>query len=122
MTGVDDFLAEPFLDRPENDVLQAPAVNRELRHVMAGVDAANVAPDFLTMAVEIIKHVGADRDVIELLQKNEACEFANRMRQGVDADAELADGFGLFEQFAADAACPQHQGRGQTANAATNDN
>src|SRR5580692_2107839 len=122
MTGVDDFLAEPFLDRPKNDVLQAPAVDRELRYVMAGIDAANVAPDFLTMAVEIIKHVGADRDVIELLQETEPGEFADRMRQRVDADAEFADGVGLFEQFAADAARPQHQGRGQAADTATDDN
>src|ERR1700727_2285979 len=69
MTGVNDFLAEPLLDRPENDVLQAAAVDRELRHVMAGIDAANVAPNFLTMSIEIIKHVGTDRDVVELLQQ-----------------------------------------------------
>ena len=122
MTGVNGFLAEPLLDRPENDVLQAPAVDRELRHVVAGIDAANVAPDFLAMAVEIIKHVGADRDVIELLQETKPGEFADRMRQRVDADAEFADGVGLLEQLAANAARPQHQGRGQAANAATDDN
>src|ERR1700722_18468231 len=122
MTGVNDFLAETFFDRLKDDVLQAPAMDRELRHVMAGVDATNVAPDFLAMAVEIIKHVGADRDVVELLQKTEACEFADRMRQRVDADAELADGVGLFEQFATDAARPQHQGRSQAADTATDDN
>src|SRR5271168_5603623 len=68
-TGVNGFLAEPLFDRPENDVLQSPAVDRKLRHVVAGIDAANVAPDFLAMAVEIIQHVGTDRDVIELLQE-----------------------------------------------------
>src|ERR1700722_16721289 len=122
MAGVNGFLAEPFLDRPENDVLQPPSVDRELRHIMAGVDAANVAPDFLAMAVEIIKHVSADRDVVELLQETKTGEFADRMRQRVDADAEFADGVGLLEQFAADAACSQHQGGSQPADTATDDN
>src|SRR5271155_923808 len=84
MAGVNDFLAETLFDRLENDVLQSPAVDRKLRHIVAGIDAANVAPDFLAMAVEIIKHVGADRDVVELLQETEPGEFADRMRQRVD--------------------------------------
>jgi len=71
---------------------------------MAGIDAAGFAPDFLAVAIEIIKLVGADRDVVELLQQAEAGEFADRMRQRIDADAELADGVRLLRQFAADAA------------------
>jgi hypothetical protein len=89
---------------------------------MAGVDAAGFAPDFLTMAVEIIKLVGSDRDVIERLQQAESGEFADRMRQRVDADAELADAIGLLEQLATDAAGPQHQRGGKAANTAADDN
>src|SRR5580704_1640859 len=121
-TGVNGFLAEPLLDGLKDHVLQPAAVDRELRHVMAGVDAANVAPDLLAMAIEIIKHVGADGGVVEFLQETEASQFADRMRQRVDADAELADGVGLFEQLAADAARPQHQGRGQATDTAADDN
>src|SRR4030088_2130887 len=95
---------------------------REVRRVVAGIDAAGFAPDFLAMAIEVIKHVGADRDVVELLQQAEAGDFADRMRQGVDADAEFADGVRLFEQFAANAAGPQHQRRGEAANTAPDDN
>src|SRR3954469_4741091 len=43
------------------------------------------------------------------------------MRQRVDADAELADGIGLFEQFAVDAARAQHQRSGEAADAASDD-
>ena len=44
------------------------------------------------------------------------------MRQRIDPDAELADGVGLFEQFAVYAAGPQHQRGGQTSDAAADDN
>src|SRR5712671_815618 len=97
-------------------------MNRKLRHVMAGVDAAGFAPDLLAMAIEIVKHIGADRDVVELLQQAEAGKFTDRMRQRIDADAEFADGVRLLEQFAADAAGPQHQCRGKASNTAADDN
>src|SRR5258707_6186992 len=97
-------------------------MNRELRHVVTGVDAAGFAPDFLAMAVEIIKFVGAYRDVVELLQQAEAGEFADRMRQGIDADAELADGIRLLEQFAAGTAGPQHPRPGEGPDAASDHN
>ena len=80
------------------------------------------APDFLAMAVEIVKFVGADRDVVELLQQAETGEFADCMRQGIDADAEFADGVRLLEQFAADAAGAQHQRSGKAPDTASDDN
>src|SRR6202035_3090976 len=101
--------------------LQAAAVNRKLRHVMAGIDAAGFAPDFLAVAIEIIQIVGTDRDIVELLQEAKTGEFADRMRQRVDADAEFADGVRLLEQFASDAAGPQHQRRGQAPDTASDD-
>src|ERR1700722_8317554 len=120
--GVNRVRAQPFLDGAVNHALQPAAMDRELRHVMAGVDAADVAPDFLAMAIEIIEHIGADRDVVELLQQTKAGEFADRMRQRIDADAEFADRIRLLEQFAPDAAGPQHQRRAQAANTAAADN
>src|SRR6202166_3887773 len=89
---------------------------------MPGIDAAGFAPDFLAVAIEVIKLVGADRDVIELLQQAEAGKFANRMRQGIDADAEFADGVRLLEQFASNAAGAQHQRSGKASDTAPDDN
>src|SRR5579872_3857265 len=89
---------------------------------MARVDAAHVAPNFLAMTIEIIEHVSADRDIVKFLQQAELGQFADRVRQGVDADPELADGVGLFEQFTSDAAGAKHQRRGQTTDTATDDN
>src|SRR5258705_9489125 len=97
-------------------------MNRELRHIMAGVDAARFAPDFLAMAIEIVKHVGSDRDVVEFLQQAEAGKSADRMRQRIDADAKLADAIRLLEQFATDAAGAQHQRGGEAPDAASDDN
>ena len=101
---MDGVLAQPLLDGAVDYALQPSAMDRELRHVVAGLDAAPFAPDFLAMAVEIIEHVGADGDVVELLQQAETGELADRMRQRIDADAEFADRIRLFEQFATDAA------------------
>src|ERR1700730_10009520 len=97
-------------------------MDRELRHVVTGIDAAGFLPDFLAVAIEIIQHVGADRGFVEFLQQAEAGEFADRMRQRVDADAEFADGVGLLEQFARDAAGPQHQRGGKPPDTAPDDN
>ena len=120
--GVNGVMAETLLDGAMDHALQPSAMNRELRNVVAGIDAARFLPDFLSMAIEIIKLAGADRDVIELLQQAKPGEFADRMRQGVDADAEFADGIRLLEQLAADAPCPQHQRGGQAADTAADDN
>src|SRR5436309_14866074 len=91
-------------------------MDRELRHIVTGIDAARFAPDLLAMTIEIVKLVGTNCDIIELLQQAEAGEFADRMRQGIDADAEFAAGFRLLEQFAANPASPQPRRRSQAAN------
>src|SRR5882672_6552574 len=101
--------------------LQAAAMNRELRHVVAGIEAARLAPDFLAMAIEIIQLIGANGGSIEPVEQTESCQFTDSMRQRVDTDAELADGIGLFEQFAIDAARPQHQRSGEASDAASDD-
>ncbi len=120
-TGVDGLRAEPFLDGAMDDALQAAAMDRELRHVVTGIEAARLAPDFLAVTVEIIQLIGADRGGVEPVQQAEAGQFADRMRQRVDADAEFADAVGLFEQFAVDAAGPQHQRGGEASDAASDD-
>src|SRR5712672_1028225 len=89
---------------------------------MAGIDAAGFAPDFLAVAIEIIEHVGADRDLVELLQQAEAGKLADRMRQRIDADAEFANLIRLLKQFATNAAGAQHQRSGKAADTAADDN
>jgi len=42
-------------------------MHRELRHVVAGVDAARLAPDLLAEPVGVDQLVGADRDGVEPL-------------------------------------------------------
>ena len=97
-------------------------MNRELRHIVTGIDAARFAPDLLAMTIEIVKLVGTNCDIIELLQQAEAGEFADRMRQGIDANAEFADGFRLLEEFAANPTSPQHQRRSKAPDTTSDDN
>src|SRR4029079_10378653 len=118
---VDGLLAQPFLDGAMDHALQASAMDRELRHVVTGIEAARLAPDFLAVTVEIIQLVGTNSGSVEPVQQAKAGQFADRMRQGVDADAEFANGIGLFEQFAVDAARPQHQRGGEAPDAASDD-
>src|SRR3954471_9051354 len=103
-TSVDRLRPEPLLDGAMNDALKATAVDRKLRHVVAGIDSAGFAPDLLAVAVEVIELVGADCDVVELLQQAETCELTHCVRQRVDANAKLADGIGLLENLGTDAA------------------
>src|SRR3984957_8391931 len=120
--GVEGLRPEPLLDGAMDHALQPAAMDRELGHVMTGGDASGFLPDFLAMAIEIIEIVGADRDVVEFLQKAEAGKFADRMGQRVDADTEFTDRIGLLEQFATDAAGTQHQRRSQASDTTPDDN
>src|SRR6185295_15658409 len=78
--GVDRLRPEPFLDGAMDHALQAAAMNRELRHVVAGVEPARLAPDFLAVAVEIIQLVGAHGGGIQPVEQTESCQFTDRMR------------------------------------------
>ena len=101
--------------------LQAAAMDRELRKFKAGVGAARLAPDLLAAAVHVEQFVGADADLVEFRQQPQFGQLLDGMRQGIDADAELAHRVGLLENLAVDAACMQHQRRGQAADAAADD-
>ena len=119
--GVDGLGPQALLDRAMDHALQAAAMHRELRHVVAGIEPARLAPDFLAVAIEIIQHVGANGGGVEPVQQSQARQFADRMRQRVDADAKFANGVGLFEQFAIDTPRAQHQRGGEAANTASDD-
>ena len=121
VAGVDLAFAEAGAGRLIDDALQLAAMDRELRHVEAGIQAAQFVPDGLAEAVGVEQFVGADGDRVEPLEQAELFQFADRVRQRVDADAEFADGVGLLKNLAVDAAGMQHQRRGQAANASADD-
>src|SRR5581483_4843146 len=118
---MDGVVAETLDDGLMGHALQAAAVNRELRHLVAGIEAALLMPDLLPMTGQVEQLVGADRDLVEPIEQTDAGKLADRMRQGIDADAELADGIRLFVDLAVDAAGPQHERGGQTTDTAADD-
>ena len=102
--------------------LQAPAMNGELRIFIAGIRAARLAPDLLPEAVGVDELEGADGHRIKPLEQPKLRQLLDGMGKRVDADAELADGLRLLVHVAVDAARMQHQGGGQAADAAADDN
>src|SRR6185436_12400922 len=73
--GVDRLRPKPLLDGAMDHALQAAAMNRELRHVVTGIEAARLAPDFLAVTVEIIQLVGANSGGVEPVQQAKAGEL-----------------------------------------------
>src|SRR5262249_30382507 len=121
MAGMDAGVAEPLAHRLIDDALQATAMDRELRHVIAGVEAARLAPDLLTETIGVEQLVSADPHRIETLQQAEGGALFDGMRWVIEADAELAVLLGLFEGPAIEAARVQHRRGGQPADAAACD-
>src|SRR6185312_1632519 len=120
--GTDRILAQPLDHGLVDHALQAAAVDRELRHFMAGIQPALLVPDLLAVAGQIKQLIGADRDLIEPVHQADGGELADRMRQRVDANAKLPDGIGLLVKLAINAAGPQHQCGGEAADTAADDN
>jgi hypothetical protein len=112
---VDPAFAEFSRNRPVDDGLQPAPVDRELRHIETRIHAARLPPDLLAEAVHVDELFRADGHAVERLQQIQRRQFADRMRQRVDADAKLADLGGLFEDFGLDAAPFQHQRQRQSA-------
>src|SRR5712691_7129599 len=121
VAGVDAGLAEPRPHRVIDDALQPPAMDGELRHVVARVGAARLAPDLLAEAVGVDQLVGPDRHRIETIEQAKRRQLLDRMRQRVDADPELANAVGLLIDLAVDPAGVQHERRGEAAYSATDD-
>src|SRR5271155_4004264 len=121
VSGMDARLAEPRADRLIDHALQTAAMDGKLRYVVAGIEPARFAPDLLAEAVGVKQLIGAAAARIEPFQEPERGKLLDRVRQRVDADAELAYLIGLLEDFAVDAARVQHQRGGKTADAAADD-
>src|ERR1700722_8511568 len=71
MAGVEARFAEPRPRRLIEHAMEAAAMNRELRHIVAGVEPARLAPDLLAEPVHVEQLMGADRHRIEALQEAE---------------------------------------------------
>src|SRR6185436_12790432 len=91
MPDMEPAFAEPRAHRLIDHALQAAAVNGELRHIIAGIEPARLAPDLLTEPVGVDQLVRADCDGVQPLHQHELLQFLDRMRQRVDTDAKLAD-------------------------------
>src|SRR6202008_29725 len=66
--GADCLRAETLDHGLMDHALQAAAVNRELRHLMAGIEPALFVPDLLAVAGEIEQLEGADGSGVELVE------------------------------------------------------
>ena len=114
-------LPQPFDRGIEQDLLQRAAMDRELRPFVTGLDAARLAPDRLAVLGEIRQFPGADAGRIELVVQAELDQFAHRMRQHVDADAERPQLGHAFEHFGGNADLVQAERQRQPADAAAGD-
>src|SRR5262249_48265185 len=118
MAGVDARLAEPRAHRLVDDRLQPAAMDGELRHLVAGVGAAQLAPDLLAEAIGVEPLGGSHPHRGETIEQPEIAQFLDRMGRRVEADAELTKGVRLLVELAVDAASMQHGRGGKTADAA----
>src|ERR1700722_7841328 len=107
----DDFV----VDR----LLQTAAMDRELRIVETGVDATQFGPHLLAKSADVVKFLGADAGGVEPGQEIERSEFLDGVRENVDADTDLPDLGGLFENDAFDAPPMKHEREGQSTEART---
>ena len=110
VAGVDVFFAEPRTDGLVDDAVQPPAMDGELRELVACVSTTQLAPDFLAETVGVEELVGADADHVEPAEQIELGQLLDGVRQRVDADAEFADGVGLLVNLARDPARVEHEG------------
>src|SRR5262245_10568859 len=119
--GVEARRAEARLDRVQQHAVQLAAMDTELRHVIARIQAAQFAPHHLPQPVGVNELAGADPGLVQRRQQSERREFLDRMRQQVDADAEFAQLLRLLEDLDLDARLTQRQRRDEAANAAADD-
>ena len=88
VAGENVLFAQPLDRGIEQNLLQRAAMDRKLRPFVTGLDAARLAPDRLAVLGEIGEFFGADAGRVEPVVQAELDQFAHRMRQHVDADAE----------------------------------
>ncbi len=83
--------------------------------------AARLRPDWLPEMVGIGELPRPDADRVQPRQQIQGREFADRMRQGIDADAERLHLGGGLQHLTGDALADAASGEGQAADAAACD-
>jgi hypothetical protein len=124
----DGFLAAMHGLRPQalqrglhQQHLQLAAVNRKLRHPIAGGQAARLAPDALAVPVEIADLGGAHAQRIELRQQSQRRQLDDRAGLHIDAHAQRANLRRRFEDLHGHAARLEHQREREPADATADD-
>ena len=122
VAGEDRIGPEALAHGVRDDALEHPAVDRELRDVVPRVEAARLVPDLLALAVEVEELRGPQRDGVERVEEAQVAQRADRVRQRVDPDAELAELARRLEHGdVAHPALVEREGRREAADAAADD-
>ena len=121
VAGEDVVFSQPLGRGVEQDLLQRAAMNRELRPVVPGLEAARLAPDRFAVLGKIREFFGAHARGVELVQQTQFDQLAHGMRQHVDADPERPQLRHAFEHARGNADLVQAERQGQPANAAAGD-
>src|SRR6185312_197401 len=121
MAGEDRVGAQPFARRRIEVQMQPAAMDADLRIVVAGKLPARLLVDELTEAVEEAAFPVLDPGGEQFAGDTERGEFAHRMRQQRDADAELPDFRCALIDAAVDAALLEIERQRKPANAAADD-
>src|ERR1700752_3879930 len=87
--GLDRVIAQPLDHGLMDHALKAAAVNRKLRHFVAGIEPALLMPDLLAVTRQIEQLKGADRSLVQAIQQANAGKLADRVRQRIDANAQF---------------------------------
>jgi hypothetical protein len=117
--SVDTSRSEPLDGSLVKHAKELAAVDAELRHIVSRVGAAQLVPHGLTETIAIDQFAGPDAGLFQRGKQAKSRQHSDGMRLHVDADTELADLVRLLEYLDIDAGVMERQGRGQTANAAT---
>src|ERR1700758_2061981 len=78
-SGLDRVIPQPLDDGLVDHALQPAAVDRELRHLMTGIEPTLLVPDLLAVPRQVKQLESADRDLIKAVQQTDAREFAHRV-------------------------------------------
>src|SRR5688572_29443708 len=121
MADLDPVGAQALEGCPVQHALELAAMDTDLRHVVAGVEAAGLVPDRLAAMGHVQQTSGANADPVELGQQAERRQLLDGVRQHVDANAELPHLCCLLEDLSLDADLVECKGGGQAADASSRD-
>ncbi len=119
--GHDAVAAEPFARCLVKDQMQPPAMDADLRQLIAGESSALLPVDQLAEAVEEAALAVLDAGFLDLRLQAERRQLAHGMGQERDADAELLHLRRALVDAARDAARVQGEREREPANAAADD-